>query len=177
MGDLPQRHNQWVCYFTRTGPLRPPTLEDKKQDKHTQTHTHTHTSTQSISSSPLFMSRLFTFIYSYVIWIDWDVHWVTPPPWMPVEFVKVSIGAFIKMNRLFIHCYRVGCGTQYIYIIIYIISINQDTSLGIIKLSTPNFLRTVENCIREGGSIRKWLVSIKGAESLWFGGFPEKKQD
>ena len=26
----------------------------------------------------------------------------------------------------------------------------QDTGLGIIKLSTPNFLRTVENCIREG---------------------------
>ena len=26
----------------------------------------------------------------------------------------------------------------------------QDSGLGIIKLSTPNFLRTVENCIREG---------------------------
>ena len=31
---------------------------------------------------------------------------------------------------------------------------SQDSGLGIIKLSTPNFLRTVETCIREGTEIQ-----------------------
>lgn len=36
------------------------------------------------------------------------------------------------------------------------LGLGQDTGLGIIKLSTPNFLRTVENCIREGPAELWW---------------------
>lgn len=35
----------------------------------------------------------------------------------------------------------------------WIRNMKKDTGLGIIKLSTPNFLRTVENCIREGNAV------------------------
>ncbi|CAK9112245.1 Dynein axonemal heavy chain 6 (Axonemal beta dynein heavy chain 6) (Ciliary dynein heavy chain 6) [Durusdinium trenchii] len=35
----------------------------------------------------------------------------------------------------------------------WIRNMKKDSGLGIIKLSTPNFLRTVENCIREGNAV------------------------
>lgn len=90
------------------GPLRLPTLEDKKQNK-----TNTHFNSKDLKTVPFSMLRLLTFIICCPLNLGWGVPF----------------------------------------------RISQDTGLGIIKLSTPNFLRTVENCIREGSV--GWWVSWK----------------